>query len=137
MHKNRNKKGLWTNIFIWSFICAVSGFAVCLAVLVLFSVLLYYTTDVIKSFTVFSSVSLIVGSFSGGFMCGLCRRRNGLYEGIFCGFIIYLLLLIIGVIYFHSFENLMSILKFLLCVIPSAAGGVIGVNHKRPRSIKE
>lgn len=130
MRKNKNE--VWDNIFIWAVICAVSGIAVCISVLLIFSFLLYNTTDMIKSFTVFSSISLIAGTFSGGYICGLFRRKNGIYEGFFCGFIIYIILLVIGSIYFQSFANLISIRKFLFCVIPSSFGGVIGVNHKRP-----
>jgi len=131
----KNKKEIWTNLYIWSVLSALSGFLICLAILVLFSIFLYNTTDMIKSFTVFSSVSLLSGAFSGGYFCGLFRRKNGLYEGFFCGFIIYIILLLAGILYFHSLTGLISIRKFLLCVIPSSVGGVIGVNHKRPRNI--
>lgn len=134
MRKNKNE--IWTNLYIWSLLCSFTGFAVCLLILVIFSVFLYNTTDVIKSFTIFSMISLSAGSFSGGYMCGLFRRKNGLYEGIFCGFIIYMLLLLTGCIFFHTSGNLMSIRKFLICTIFSSAGGVIGVNHKRPKGIR-
>ena len=132
----KNKSEVWTNLYIWSVLCALAGLFICFAILFLFSVLLYNTTDVIKSFTVFSAISLSAGSFSGGYSCGLFRRKNGLYEGFFCGFIIYIFLLTAGCIFFHTFGNLMSIRKFLICIISSSAGGVIGVNHKRPKFIK-
>lgn len=129
----KNKSEIWTNLYIWAVLCAFAGIVICFIVLFLFSVLLYNTTDVIKSFTVFSVMSLCAGSFSGGYFCGLFRRKNGLYEGFFCGFIIYIILLAAGCIFFRTFGNLMSIRKFLICIIFSAAGGVIGVNRKRPR----
>lgn len=132
----KNKKEIWTNLYIWAVICAFIGIAVCFGILVIFSVLLYNTTDVIKSFTVFSMISLSAGSLSGGYMCGLFRRKNGLYEGIFCGFIIYIMILVTGCIFFHTFGSFMSIRKFIICIIPASAGGVIGVNHKRPKGIR-
>lgn len=132
----KNKKEIWTNLYIWCTLSAVSGIFICLSILILFSVFLYNTTDMIKSFTVFSSISLSAGAFSGGYICGLFRRKNGLYEGFFCGFIIYIMLLVTGSIYLNSFEEVMSIRKFLICVIPASAGGVVGVNHKRPKGIR-
>jgi len=133
----KNKKQIWTNTFIWNIICALAGVAVCIIILILFSVMLYNITDVIKSFTVFSSASLIAGTYCGGYICGLFRRKNGLYEGLFCGFTAYMLLLVAGGIYFHSFAHLISIRKFIMCVIPSAIGGIIGVNHKRPKKLRD
>ena len=51
----KNKKEIWTNLYIWCTLSAVSGIFICLFILILFSVFLYNTTDMIKSFTVFSS----------------------------------------------------------------------------------
>lgn len=131
----KNKKELWTNLYIWAVICSFLGIIIGFIVLILISAIFYAITDVINSFTVFSIISISTGSFFGGYFCGLFRRNNGLYEGIFCGFVIYIILLIIGCVYFHSFEFLISIKKFIFCIIPSAIGGITGVNHKRPRKI--
>lgn len=134
MRKNKNE--IWTNLYIWLIVCALIGIIICFGILFLFSVFLYSTTEVIKSFTIFSAVSLLSGSFSGGYFCGLFRRKNGLYEGFFCGFAIYIILLTASLIFFHSPLHILSIRKFLICTISASAGGITGVNHKRPKNIR-
>ena len=131
----KNRKYLWENLYIWVFLCGVTGTALCMGILFLLSFVLYNLTDVINSFTVFSVGALLSGAFIGGYLCGLFRRKNGLYEGVLCGFVMYLILLFIGSVWIGDFISLMSIKKLLLCVIISATGGVCGVNHKRPKKI--
>lgn len=126
----KKTKELWTNLYIWSAICSLIGTATAVIVSALFSAMLYTFTEIIESMTVCVFVSLFTGSFAGGFMCGLFRRTNGLQEGFFCGFLMYIILL--SVTFFLPLPLRLSIRKFLVCTLSASLGGVVGVNCKRP-----
>jgi putative membrane protein (TIGR04086 family) len=76
----------------------------------------------------YAMVSLGAGSFCGGWVLGKFTRRRGLPGGAMCGAAIYLVLLGISLVC----GGFAGIEKLLLTCVCGAAGGVYGVNSKRP-----
>ena len=74
------------------------------------------------------------GSFTGGFVLGKHRRRKGLAEGLLCGAAVWLAFSAAGLLWTG---RLAGIKKLLLLAVSGAAGGVSGVNSKRPRSLRD
>lgn len=72
-------------------------------------------------------ISLLLSAVSGGIITGGCKRKNGFFWGAVEGFILFLIILIVAVISGNT-DNGQLVLKLLLCVIGSMAGGIIGVN---------
>ena len=82
----------------------------------------------------FAMISLCAGSFCGSYIHGKHRRRRGLAEGAVCGAVIYALLLGISLI---AGTGAAEIRKLLLTTLFGAAGGVSGVNSKRPGGLMQ
>lgn len=90
--------------------------------------------DVPKSITqVLSIAALALGSYFGGYICAKKYRKNGLFRGAACGFIIFVAVMIIGSVFAGSVISLTSSTKLLLVIAAGAVGGAIGVNSKRRR----
>lgn len=130
----RHRKSIWTNGCAAICISAAGGLLVMLLTTVFFSVLTYF---LIKSMTfakLFTLVSTAAGGFCGGYICGRYRRRRGLAEGIICGLVMFAVLSLLGI---TIGEGLIGIKKLLLLTLSGAAGGVSGVNSKRPQKLMD
>lgn len=127
----RYHKNIWEN--------AVFGFAVpvlfgifCMVLSSgVFSALSLWLMKSMQFVNFLTVVSLMIGGYFSGFICGRYRRRHGLVDGVICGAIIYAVLMCGGLAYdvFPVKE------KLLLLMIAGAVGGVVGVNSKRPAKL--
>lgn len=116
------------NIMIISAALACVG-AVFLAV-TLFSAATAFVDFSDGAFTALSSIALCAGCFAASFTAAKKRRRHGLKTGLFCGAIIFGILLFGGLIFVRSFSAGGFFTKFLIIMICSAIGGIIGVNKQ-------
>jgi len=111
------------------------GLAVTIVLMMIFTffVLIFMeNSDSVRGMTVFSLAS---GSFASGLFCGRYRRRNGLFEGVLCGVIIFSVLTVSGIVFVGNIAEIFSLKKLLLTTSFGGAGGAIGVNLKRPRNL--
>lgn len=130
MHQHR--KSIWTNLVLSILISAATGLCTVLVCTALFSAFTYSLMDSMEFSGFFSVVSLICGAASGGYVCGRFRRRRGLAEGFICGVVIYVAMCVLGLV---CAGELPGIKRLLLLTAFCAAGGVIGVNSKRPKRL--
>ena len=107
------------------------GIAVITILTLLFAFILVisgtYPTDIINYI---SLVFLAVGGLSGGYIAARLNKAAGLAVGALTGLIIFLIILIVGLAQSTGTITLFTLYKFLLLVIFSALGGVLGVNKQ-------
>ncbi len=127
----RHRQSLWTNTF-FSFAVPVSAGIVCIILCsVIFSALAFFVFGNMMFANIFTVLSLSVGGFSSGYLCGKYRRHRGLIDGIICGCVLYVIIFAVG----NISGEFTDIKKLLLLVVAGAVGGVSGVNSKRPKSL--
>ncbi|MBP1544901.1 MAG: TIGR04086 family membrane protein [Oscillospiraceae bacterium] len=78
-------------------------------------------------------IVMSVSCFFGGRTAGKLRHREGLRTGAICG-IMYFILLLIPALFFRRAGGILLFVKAVLCIVFSAAGGVVGVNMDDTRS---
>jgi putative membrane protein (TIGR04086 family) len=77
-----------------------------------------------------STFALCIGAFSGGYISGRRRRRNGLVLGVLCGVFIFAVIIIASHIFSKAAESFSMPVKLILTLVFAGIGGVIGVNSK-------
>jgi len=80
-----------------------------------------------------SSISICVGSYFVGFLISKKRRKNGLFTGIFCGILIFCITFLISIIFVKNALSMGFFSKFIMILICSSIGGIVGVNSKVKR----
>ncbi|MDE5583367.1 MAG: TIGR04086 family membrane protein [Ruminococcus sp.] len=130
----RNRKSVWTNSLLSITLSVLTGTAFIFLLAVLLSAVMYYVLGDMKVSVIFSVIALCAGTFCGTYLCGKFRRKHGLAEGIICGVVLYTVTAICGVIFLGEFTG---VKKLLLLVLSGGAGGVTGVNSKRPKNFME
>ena len=127
------KKSFWCSRCAGIAFSAFLGTAASFVLIMLLSAFTLFFMDDMSASGYFCTFSLSAGSLFGGFVCGKFRRLKGLAEGALCGLIMYI---IISIVILCIFGEFMGIKKLLLIMAFSAAGGVIGVNSKRPNKLR-
>lgn len=85
------------------------------------------------------SISIIVticgglGSFVSGFVSSKIFKKKGILIGILSGLILSLLILILSIVFSGNILGGESISKYIVILISSILGGVLGVNSKSYR----
>ncbi len=130
----RHRKSIWTNSLLSITLSVLIGIMLILLSAVLLSAVMYYILGDMKVSAVFSAIALCFGTFAGTYLCGKFRRKRGISEGIMCVVIIYTIMAICGVVFLGEFTG---IKKLLLLIVSGGAGGVMGVNSKRPKNYME
>lgn len=130
----RHRPSLWSNTFFSFAAALLCGAACVIALSALFSALEYFVIGGMQFIRFFSLTALTAGTFFSGRICGKYRRRRGLIDGLICGLLMYAALTAAAVITTGAAAD---IKKLLLLALAGAAGGVAGVNSKRPRNFME
>lgn len=90
--------------------------------------------DDMRSAGALTSAACTVGSFAGAYLGGKYSRKRGLVRGTLCGLLIYAAFSAAGLFLTGSPSG---IKKLLLLTVSGSAGGVCGVNSKRPKSLMQ
>ncbi|MBQ8348193.1 MAG: TIGR04086 family membrane protein [Ruminococcus sp.] len=128
-----NRQSIWTNSLLSFIASAAVGILSTLIITALTALFAFLFISDLRAIRFISLIPLFTGAFSGSFFCGKHRRKKGLIEGIICGVLLYLALLVFGIVFTGSLAGLK---KLLLLVVSGAIGGVTGVNSKRPKSLR-
>lgn len=110
------------------FSCLVIGAAI---LIFAFFVARIDATDIILS--AMSTLALCIGAFSGGYVSGKRRRRNGLLMGILCGVFVFIIIVFVSHFFSKAVESFSMTTKLVLTLIFAGLGGVVGVNSKQGR----
>ena len=130
----RHKRSIWTNVFLSTAIAVICGLVCTASASMLLGMLPFYVMRDMKLTGGFAVASLTLGAYAGAYIYGKYRRRIGLFGGSLCGVLMYALLSIAGIIVTGSPTG---IKKLLLLAIAGGAGGVAGVNSKRPKNLMD
>jgi len=129
----RDHKSVWSNAISSVCISAAAGISISIICMMIFAAFTFFFMDSMEFSDFFSRAALVLGGFIGGRFCGKHRRRKGLAEGLICGAVMYAVLSLASII---TDGSLPVIKKLLLLAISCAAGGVVGVNSKRPKKLR-
>lgn len=130
----RHRKSVWTNSITSITIAVFSGILFIFFTALLLSLIMYYILCDMRISKIFSILAICFGTYLSTYLCGKFRRKHGLTDGIISGILIYIVIMILGIIFFRKF---IGIKKLLLLTISGAIGGVTGVNSKRPKNFTE
>lgn len=130
----RNRESIWTNCALSIAVSAAEGVITTLVCMLLLAAFTYFFMDDMGLSNIFSRIALSAGGFVGTNICGRCRRRRGLAEGLICGAVLYAVLAIVSIIAVGGFPHIKKLLLLAACC---AAGGVVGVNSKRPKWLRD
>lgn len=75
-------------------------------------------------------IPLITGGYTGGFTAARINKSNGMIVALISSVIVLIIMLIIGFSVFNTNITYMTLLKALCSILPSAFGGIKGVNKK-------
>lgn len=97
--------------------------------LLLLTLLSYYDLISDKLLNIFEILLIIITMFSSGFMIGKKSTKKGWLEGFKNGFIFYVILFILNLLFIRNF-NLKLLVYFILLILPSMLGSMIGILKK-------
>ena len=120
---------LWSSPVFCITAASLSGLACTGLSLAVFSAFVFLLMDTVMFMDFFSAAPLSTGAFTGAFIAGRHHRRHGLPGGILCGAVMYAVLSLSGI---ALTGGIPEIKKLLLLALFGAAGGVTGVNSRRP-----
>ena len=130
----RHKRSIWTNVFLSTATAVICGLVCTASASMLLGMMLFYVMRNMKLTGGFAGAALALGAYAGAYIYGKYRRRIGLFGGSLCGVVMYVLISIAGIIFTGSPTG---IKKLLLLAIAGGAGGVAGVNSKRPKKLMD
>ncbi len=120
-------KSLKRHLFLPFLLSLAVGGAVCLAVLLFLSLIMWIMQFPVEWSYFLGLLALSFGCFAGGFALGKQKKREGIKQGLLCGSGLLLISLVLGVAFGDvSFGGFIG--KALVCWIVGAVGGVFGVN---------
>ena len=127
-----NKK---TNINIWRYLECIGFGCLCSLgiILAIFSLGHYFVLAFNLSFRAVEPLVTLatgVGGFFAGFISSAFYKQKGMLNGIVCGAVIYIIMLISNLSYGNS-VTIIALFKFLLVTISSVLGGILAVNKKK------
>lgn len=128
----RHRQSIWSGFGSSIAFSAFIGIFTALLCTALFAAFTYFLMDSMEFSRFFSSVSLAFGAVACGYICGRFRRRRGMFEGLLCGISMYAAMCVLGML---GAGALPGIKKLFLLAFFCAAGGVSGVNSKRPKKL--
>lgn len=128
----KHRRSIWTNAASGISLSALFGIICSLVTTMLFSLMILKLIGNMQLAEWFNAASCVSGSYAGAYFNGKHRRKRGLAEGIICGLLIYAVLSAAALL---LAGNMTSIKKLLLLTASGGAGGVYGVNSKRPKNL--
>lgn len=109
----------------------VAGVLCCLAVLLMFALLMAARDVPQSAVTPMAVTAAAVGAFFGGFISARAAGSRGLAYGAATGALIFLLIVIAGFSFLQDIRGWYAVIKLLVIVISASLGGVYGVNIRR------
>lgn len=114
----------------------IINIAICLIITLILSIFLVVAGNLFESAAKYIMlIPLMSGGYLGGYTTASINKANGLLFGVLSGIAVILLMLIIGFATGISDITYMILLKVLAVLLPSAIGGIKGVNKKEKLKI--
>lgn len=107
------------------------GIAVSLLVLFVFSIVMTMKDVPQGAVSTLAAVSVALGCLAAGIIAAKLHMRNGLATGAVTGFLLYLVLMIVGLIAQGASPAATVLIKFAVSIVSGGIGGIIGVNFSK------
>ena len=78
--------------------------------------------------------AVFAGGYAGAYLSGKLRRRRGILSGVTCAALMYVMASAAELL---IFRHILSAKNLLLLLIAGIAGGIFGVNSKRPGWLRD
>ena len=130
----RHRRSLWTNSGLSVAAAVLTGLCCTAAAAALLAALLFYVMKDMSMAGAFAGAALAFGAYTGAYVYGKYRRRKGLFGGSLCGAVMYIVIASASI---ACLGEVTGIKKLLLLTVFGAAGGVAGVNSKRPKKLRD
>lgn len=131
-HSNTKTESVGLVRFVRPVSCSILfGIIISSVIMLLISVVLT-VRDIPQSFVNPLAVTAVcIGSFLAGYVCSKLIKQKGLFFGFVCGFVIFMIIVLAGLIVQSDKMGILMLYKFLSIVSAGMLGGVIGVNTKK------
>ena len=103
--------------------------------MLLFSLIMYVFKTEEKYSPLFASVALATGSFINSFYISSKKKEKGYFNGIIVGSITFIIVTVVGLIVSSGSVTLNTIFHFIIILLSSIIGGILGVNKKPKKYI--
>lgn len=113
---------------------AVSA-AVCMIFIMLAALVLCMIDASDSIMLIVSLLAVCSGAFTGGFFTSKLRGEKGLISGALCGFMFFIILMVVSMLVNGNSVSVLTLIKLALCLLCSGTGGVVGVNFKRRKKL--
>lgn len=104
------------------------GLVVTTLVLTVFNYFYILPSGILK---ILNIVVMFLGLFVGGFLTGRVANKKGYLEGIKFGGIMIVIILLLNLLVFKNKFNLLNILYYLLLLVTSSFGGIVGISKRK------
>lgn len=109
----------------------LSGVAVCLALLLIMSVIMGMRDIPETAVSVFAVLTFAAGGFAAGYISASFARERGMLLGLCCGVCLFLIVLLAYLAVDGSPLGIQAVTKLVAVLCASAIGGITGVNKRR------
>ena len=107
---------------------------VSMAFVMLFALVFVLMKSIVSSAVIpLSVISLMLGCFAGGWICGSVSRQKGLFYGLAIGLAVFLGAWIIGIAMDEKAFSVAVAVKLILLLLAGGCGGWLGANRVKPR----
>ena len=101
-----------------------------LVLTLLFTLINYFNVINDKTMSIFKIIIPIISLFIGGIYLGLNTKFKGFCNGLKLGLVFIFIMIILNIIFISNFE-LKNILYYLILLITTTLGSMIGINIKK------
>lgn len=112
----------------------ITALVVAMAFVMLFALVFVVMKSIVSSAIIpLSLVSLMLGCFAGGYICGSLSREKGLFYGLAIGLAVFLGAWIIGIAMDEKAFSILVAVKLILLLLAGGCGGRLGSGRAQPR----
>lgn len=98
--------------------------------LLIITTLAYFNVISYKTISIISFIYIISIFMINGFLIGMKSDKKGYLSGLITGIFNIILILILALV-FRGFPNTKSLIYFLILLLSSTFGGMLGINYKK------
>lgn len=107
------------------------GIVVSLLMLLVFSIVMTMNDVPQGAISTLAAVSVALGCLAAGIISAKLHMSSGLVTGAVTGFLLYLVLMLVGLVAHGASPTASVLIKFAVSIVSGGIGGVIGVNFKK------
>jgi putative membrane protein (TIGR04086 family) len=130
-HKRKHRASI-LDIYRYNVLLSVVlGIVVILVCLCISAVVVSHVDTSLNAIRLLNFLNLGVGSYISGYVCAIKRQHRGMFSGVLCGTLIFMVLCFFSSVFNINGSTLYKVLKAIVCILCGGMGGVKSANvHK-------